>query len=73
MSRCKQYCGISCINGSCPIANIDDYIERDYPVIRKCEDCHYYKGCEDCYFAGRDKSDPLHCESEVINNENNQD
>ena len=69
MTRCKKYCGVSCIDGSCPIANIDDYIERDYPVIRKCEDCHHYNGCEDCYFAGRDKSDPLHCEDEEVNND----
>lgn len=68
MSRCKQYCGVTCINGACPIANIDEYIERDYPVVRKCDDCIYYKGCEDCYFAGRDKSDPLHCEDEEVNN-----
>ena len=72
MSRCKEYCGVSCIDGSCPVANIDEYIERDYPVIRDCSECHYYKGCEDCYFAGRRKDDQLRCEREDIKDGQNE-
>ena len=70
MKRCKKYCGVSCIDGTCPIANIDEYIERDYPIIRNCDECHYYKGCKDCYFAGRDKTDELYCEDEEDSDEN---
>ena len=55
MKRCKNYCGVACIDGSCPIANRDEYIERGYDVVRKCEDCYYYKGCEDCYFDGNEE------------------
>lgn len=49
-NRCPNYLGVVCINGSCPIANIDEYIERGYDVVRSCDDCHYYSGCEDCYW-----------------------
>lgn len=45
---CPRYCGISCINGSCP--NTRNIEEEGYSYI-KCEDCFYYLGCEDCYFA----------------------
>lgn len=48
MEICKQYVGLACIDGSCPIANADEYAERCMDVVRKCEDCHYYNGCEDC-------------------------
>lgn len=48
--RCRNYCGVSCVNGTCPIANRDEYIERDIPVVWDCDYCHYYEGCKDCYF-----------------------
>lgn len=51
---CKGYCGVSCVDGSCPIANIEEYKERDYDVIRNCKECSRYKGCEDCCFEGTD-------------------
>lgn len=54
MEICKGYCGITCVNGSCPIALADEYAERGMDVIRSCEDCCYYKGCEDCAFRGTD-------------------
>lgn len=47
---CSGYCGISCVDGSCPKANQDEYAERGYDVVRKCEDCSFYKGCKDCCF-----------------------
>lgn len=28
--RCKSYCGLSCIDGTCPIANREEYEERGY-------------------------------------------
>lgn len=49
---CGSYCGVACIDGSCPKANWEEYMERDMPVVRSCNDCHYYKGCEDCAFLG---------------------
>lgn len=46
--RCKAYVGVSCVDGSCPIANMEEYEERCVPLVKRCEDCFYYKGCEDC-------------------------
>lgn len=51
--KCPNYTGLACIDGSCPIANMEERIERDMDVIRNCKDCYLYKGCEDCYFAER--------------------
>ena len=49
--RCKGYVGIACVDGSCPIANRDEYIEYGIPAVWSCEDCHMYKGCEYCGFC----------------------
>ena len=56
MKICKGYCGVSCIDGTCPIANRDEYEERGYDVISSCEDCNRYKGCEDCRFSEGEES-----------------
>lgn len=50
MNVCPNYCGIACVDGSCPKANYEEYLERGYDVVRNCEECIYYKGCEDCCF-----------------------
>ncbi len=50
MKVCKGYVGVSCIDGTCPRANAEEYFERDMDVVKNCNECHYYKGCEDCYF-----------------------
>ena len=47
--RCKGYAGLACVDGSCPIALSDEYEERGMDVIKSCEDCWKYKGCEDCF------------------------
>ncbi len=52
MEQCKGYCGVSCVNGMCPISLADEYQEMGFDVIRDCSDCIYYKGCEDCAFEG---------------------
>ena len=52
MSRCKGYLGVSCVNGSCPIAIREDYEEYGIPVVRSCDECHKYRGCEDCEWEG---------------------
>lgn len=48
MKVCKDYVGLSCVDGSCPKANTEEYAERDMDVVKNCKECHYYKGCEDC-------------------------
>lgn len=48
MSRCKGYVGLSCVDGTCPKANAEEYVKRCMDVIKNCDECFYYKGCEDC-------------------------
>ena len=50
--RCEHYCGVACVDGSCPVANLDEYAERGYDVIRSCDECPYYEGCNDCAWDG---------------------
>lgn len=47
---CPNYMGVACVNGTCPVANCEEYAERCMPFISCCRDCFYYKGCEDCGF-----------------------
>lgn len=54
---CGNYCGVSCVDGSCPIANADRYAEYEMDVIRRCEDCWMRRGCEDCVFEGSEYCD----------------
>lgn len=53
---CSNFVCISCVDGSCPIANIDEYQERGYPVVFKCEDCYIFSrsSCKDCDLFGTD-------------------
>jgi hypothetical protein len=51
---CEAYCGVTCVDGGCPIANRDEYAERGYYVVKSCDECPYYRGCEDCAFEGMD-------------------
>ena len=51
---CGEYVGVSCVDGSCPIANADTYAEYGVDVIRRCEDCWMRRGWEDCMFYGTD-------------------
>ena len=46
--RCKSYVGLACVDGTCPVANFDEYQERCIPVVWSCDDCSRYKGCDDC-------------------------
>lgn len=56
MKKCSEYCGVACIDGSCPNAlrndDIDLYVEY-YGTKRKtrCDYCGYNKGCDDCCIA----------------------
>lgn len=58
---CKSYVGVSCVDGSCPIALREEYEEACMPVLYKCEDCWMYKGCEDCALEGT-----KYCENDNI-------
>ena len=48
--RCPNYCGFTCVDGSCPNALADEYPEYGYEHWT-CEECGYYNGCSDCCFA----------------------
>lgn len=54
MFQCDCYCGVSCVDGSCPIALADIYQEYGMDVVRSCDGCIFYRGCDDCAFAGSD-------------------
>ena len=45
---CPDYVGVACVDGTCPVANCEEYAERCMPVISGCRNCFYYKECEDC-------------------------
>lgn len=55
--RCPSYCGITCVDGYCPNALANEYPEYGYEHCT-CEECGYYKGCDDCCFADK----PEYCE-----------
>lgn len=61
--RCGNYCGVECINGYCPKALRDEYMERGYDIVHNCGECSYYRGCEDCCFADK----PDLCEPHFVN------
>lgn len=58
---CKNYVGLSCVDGSCPIANEDDYFELHIPMDKDCKQCYMNKGCEDCALL-----DTKYCDKQVI-------
>lgn len=45
MDYCYGYIGVSCVDGTCPVARAE---EEGYFMQMKCDDCFYYRGCEDC-------------------------
>lgn len=55
MEICKGYTGVTCVNGNCPRALIDQYLEYGIPIVKSCKECSYYKGCEDCCWEGREE------------------
>lgn len=56
IKRCPEYIGVSCIDGSCPKANQEEYEEYGIPVVRSCFECSYYRGCADCAGYGCDEA-----------------
>lgn len=49
--RCLEYTGLACVNGACPNALAKQYPEHGYNKCT-CEECAYYKGCDDCCHYG---------------------
>lgn len=45
---CKEYVGIACIDGSCPVANNEEYCRMGEDTVSSCADCWLHRGCEDC-------------------------
>ena len=45
---CANYCGVTCVDGSCPNADDFTYDRTD------CVDCFYNNGCDDCYFCNEE-------------------
>lgn len=65
MERCVNYCGITCVNGYCPIALADKYpeYEREYS---SCDNCGYYKGCQDCAFRNTGMCTPMDRRGQIM-------
>lgn len=51
MEKCEKYVGLACIDGTCPMALSDVFEDMCIPLVSKCSDCFYYRGCEDCALA----------------------
>ena len=68
--RCKSYTGVACVDGSCPIANLDEYIEYGIPVTWICDECSSYKGCEDCCWCNENNQCDLDMRKGGVKNEN---
>lgn len=60
MKYCRSYCGVACVDGTCPAANREEYEEPYVTARLNCRECFMYKGCEDCCFAGTE-----YCTEEV--------
>lgn len=45
MNYCKYYIGVACVSGQCPVAVAE---EDGYNIKMRCDECFYYRGCEDC-------------------------
>lgn len=52
--RCRDYVGVACVNGRCPAAIREKYEEECIPVVIRCHNCFFYRGCEDCALADTD-------------------
>lgn len=63
--RCMNYCGITCVNGSCTNSLANEYPEYECEHVI-CEECSYYKGCTDCAFYGTDMCEPINEKGELM-------
>lgn len=51
--RCNGYCGVTCVHGQCS-TTLNNKCNDLYGGYPSCNDCIYYKGCDDCYFKDTD-------------------
>lgn len=50
---CPDYVGVACVDGTCPVANCEEYAERCMPVISSCRNCFYYPDRFNCPYVNR--------------------
>lgn len=43
---------VRCIDGTCPVANREEYVERGFDTVRNCYECPEEMSCETCYHKG---------------------
>lgn len=46
--KCREYVGAACVDGRCPIANLEEYEEIGVPVASVCQNCIFSQSCLDC-------------------------
>ena len=63
--RCVNYVGATCVNGSCPNALANEYQEYGYEHCT-CEECGYYKGCNDCALYGTEMCTPMNKKGKLM-------
>lgn len=56
MKKCGDYCGVACIDGSCPNALREESIELYEDIYgttkrTSCKKCGFNQGCKDCCIA----------------------
>lgn len=52
MFNCGSYTGVTCVDGGCLDALVEEYSDYGY-THTDCSECGYYRGCKDCYFNRR--------------------
>ena len=62
--RCVNYVGATCVN-SCPDVLANEYPEYGYEHCT-CEECGYYKGCNDCALYGTEMCTPVNKKGELM-------
>lgn len=63
--RCENYVGVTCVNGGCPNALANEYPEYGYEHCT-CEECGYYKGCNDSALYGTEMCAPVNKKGELM-------
>lgn len=63
--RYINYVGLACVNGSCHNALANEYSDYGYEHCT-CEECGYYKGCNDCGLYGTDMCTPINKKGELM-------
>lgn len=69
MKKCGEYCGVACIDGSCPNAlreESPELYEDIYGTTKRtaCTRCVYNNGCTDCCIAFYCKISQEQCRKE---------